>query len=105
MCLCARQKKVSLAQNLISTSLTSPATVGEQDDINNQANDHDIDNTVQKVAAYCATHNPVEILRCLQKELVTGQPLEVTDVTQCIKGETNFILFDRENLLSTAFDE
>lgn len=55
MCLCARQK-VSLAQNLISTSLTSPATVGEQDDINNQENDHDIDNTVQKVAAYCATH-------------------------------------------------
>lgn len=93
---------------LLSSSLTKPAAVDEKDDINNQADDLDIDNTVEKVIAYCATHNianPVEILRCIQKEVVTGQPLEVTDITQCTKGKTNCIFVDRINLLPTAFDE
>ena len=92
----------------VSTSVTTPATADEQDNINNQADDHDVDNTVHMVVAYCVRHNisnPDEILRCLQKELVTGQPLEVTDVTQCTKGKTNVILVDRENMLSTTFDE
>lgn len=67
-----------------------------------------VDEIVDKVVAYCLQHNisnPVEILRCLQKEIVTGQPLELTDVTQCSSGETNFILVNREKLLDTAFDE
>ena len=49
--------------------------------------------------------NPVKILRCLQKDLVTGQPHEVTDATECSRGQTNFISVDRNNLLPTAFDE
>lgn len=67
-----------------------------------------VDEIVDKVVAYCLQHdisNPVEILRCLQKEIVTGQPLELTDVTQCSSGETNFILVNRDKLLDTAFDE
>ena len=67
-----------------------------------------VDETVDKVVAYCLQHNignPVEILRCLQKEIVTGQPLELTDVTQCSSGETNFILVNSDKLLDTAFDE
>ena len=67
-----------------------------------------VDELVDKVSAYCLQHNvsnPVEILRCLQKEIVTGQPLELTDVTQCSSGETNFILVNRDKLLDTAFDE
>jgi len=69
-----------------------------------------VDEIVDKVVAYCLQHNiskpwPVEILKCLQKEIVTGQPLELTDVTQCSSGETNFILFNRDKLLDTAFDE
>ena len=67
-----------------------------------------VDDTVAKVAAYCTAqniNNPVEILRCLQRELVIGRPLEVTDVTQCTEGLTNFILVDRDKLLSTAFEE
>ena len=38
-----------------------------------------VDETVDKVVAYSLAENisnPVEILRCLQKDLVTGQPLE-----------------------------
>ena len=67
-----------------------------------------VDDIVAKIVAYCVAENisnPVEILRCLQKELVTGRPLEVTDVTQCVRGQTNFILVDRDKILSTAFDE
>ena len=67
-----------------------------------------VDEIVDKVVAYCLQHdisNPVEILRCLQKEIVTGKPLELTDVTQCSSGETNFILVNRDKLLDTAFDE
>ena len=59
-----------------------------------------VDKIVDKVVGYCSAENisnPVEILRCLQKDLVTGQPLEVTDATECSRGQTNFILVDRNN--------
>ena len=67
-----------------------------------------VDGTVDRMVEYCLQNNinnPVEILRCLQKEIVTVQPHEVTDVTQCSSGETNFILVDRNKSLETAFDE
>ena len=67
-----------------------------------------LDGIVDRVVEYCSQNNinnPVEILRCLQKEIVTGQAHEVTDVTQCSSGETNFILVDRNKSLETAFDE
>lgn len=43
-----------------------------------------VDGIVEKVVVYCLQnniYNPVEILRCLAKEIVTGKPLEVTDAT------------------------
>ena len=49
--------------------------------------------------------DPVEILRKIQQEMVTGRPLEIEDVSQCIEGDTNFVMVDRLNLLSTARDE
>ena len=47
----------------------------------------------------------VEILRKIQQEMVTGRPLEIEDVSQCIEGDTNFVMVDRLNLLTTARDE
>ena len=44
-----------------------------------------VDEIVDKVVAYCLQHNisnAVEFFSCLQNEIVTGQPLELTDVTQ-----------------------
>ena len=76
------------------------------DEVNNAA--LSVDDIVDKVVGYCIAqniHNPVEILRCLQKDLVIGQPLEITDITQCKSGQTNFISVNRDKLLSTAFDE
>ena len=61
-----------------------------------------VDEIEDKVVACCLTENisnPVEVLGCLKKYLVTGQPLEVSDATECSRGQTNFILLDRNNLL------
>ena len=72
-------------------SLHSAALVNLDDGYDNQADKVytealSVDDTVDKVVAYCMSHNihsPVEILRCLQKELVTGQPIGAADITQC----------------------
>ena len=94
--------------------LTLPAAVVNLDNGNDNQLDEvntaalSVDDIVDKVVAYCLAnniHNPVEILRCLQKELVIGQALEVTDITQCKSGLTNFILVNRDSILDTAFDE
>ena len=37
--------------------------------------------------------------------MVTRRPLEIEDVSQCIEGDTNFVMVDRLNLLTTAKDE
>ena len=49
--------------------------------------------------------NPVEMLRYLQGQVVTGRSLDVEDPALTLEGETNFILVSRENLMETAFDE
>ena len=51
--------------------------------------------------------DPVEVLKYLQKEIVTGRPLEVTDTSSedTIEGETNYITVDRDNILKTTFAE
>ena len=48
---------------------------------------------------------PTEILRYLQKKIVKGRALEVSDPTMSLEGETNFITVDRDNILQTTFDE
>ncbi|XP_061168808.1 uncharacterized protein LOC133178056 [Saccostrea echinata] len=61
-----------------------------------------------RIIEFCKVQNiadPVEILRKVQKEMVTGRPLEVNDVTHNSEGDTNFILIDRTHLLETGFDE
>ncbi|XP_044181451.1 uncharacterized protein LOC122947060 [Acropora millepora] len=70
--------------------------------------DMSVDQVVKKTVHYCQTHdvhNPTEILRCFQQNMVTGRDLEVENPLESIEGETNFIMVDRSNLLQTAFDE
>ena len=52
-----------------------------------------------------ALSDPVEVLKYLQKEIVTGRPLEVTSSEDTIEGETNYITVDRDNILETTFAE
>ena len=70
------------------------------------------ESTVNKVAdevvQFCQEKDisdPVEILRCLQKHMVTGRQLEIENISEANEGATNYILVDRSNILQTAFDE
>ena len=49
--------------------------------------------------------NPVEILRCAQKLIVQGRPLDVNSPDQPLDGETNFVTIDRFNILESAMEE
>ena len=49
--------------------------------------------------------DPVEVLKFLQKEIVTGRALEVTSCEETIEGETNYITVDRANILETTISE
>ena len=63
---------------------------------------------VHAVIKFCSgegINDPVEILRKLQKEIVTGRSLDVEDIASCQEGETNCILVDRNNIMRTGFDE
>ena len=67
-----------------------------------------VDEVVNKTVHYCQTHdvhNPVEILRCFQQNIVTGRELEVENAHEPTEGETNYIMVDRSNLLQSSFDE
>ena len=48
---------------------------------------------------------PTEMLRYLQKKIVSGRPLEVTNSSRILEGQTNFITVDRHNILETTFEE
>ena len=93
----------ALVVSISETSLpTTPSTTDSDDD------EMSVDEVVEKAVEYCRRNdinNPVEILRCLQLNMVTGRALEVEFAHEEKTGETNFILVDRQNLLQTALDE
>lgn len=67
-----------------------------------------IDSIISSAIDHCLTENitdPVEILRHMQKVIVTGRSLELDDLLNCDSGDTSFIMVDRGNILETAFDE
>ena len=47
----------------------------------------------------------MEILRCAQRFLLCGRPLDVTDPSAPLDGETNFILVKRQNVFQSAKEE
>ena len=83
----------------------SPPVREEQQNSVREINIYDeINNIIQ----YCKEqdfNSPVEIIKYLQENLVQGRSLEIADASQCIDGETNFIMVDRSNLLNTATEE
>ena len=67
----------------------------------------DIDNFFQTVVSEFPStiSEPTEMLRYLQKKIVTGRSLEITDLTASLEGESNFITVDRDDILTTTFEE
>ena len=49
--------------------------------------------------------DPVEILKYLQQNIVTGRPLEVNSMNSIPEGETNYITVNREDIRKSTFDE
>lgn len=49
--------------------------------------------------------DPVEILKCLQQQVIKGRALEVVDSGNLPEGETNYITVDCSNILTTTFAE
>ncbi|XP_028409260.1 uncharacterized protein LOC114531853 [Dendronephthya gigantea] len=63
---------------------------------------------VQQCIDYCHEKNiedPVEILRVAQQFIVTGRKLDVVSLTECVEGETNYILINRQDVLNRAMEE
>lgn len=91
------------ATTSLSSNSTNALVVSNSDD-----DKMTVDEVVKKTVQYCRKNdisNPVEILRCMQLNMVTGRALEVEFAHEEILGETNFIMVDRQNLLQTALDE
>jgi hypothetical protein len=90
---------VNLTRALETSTTPSPSNSCVNDTVDEVANttiEYCLDNDV---------HNPVEILRCFQKNMVTGRELDVEHAHEVQEGETNFIMVDRQNILETGFDE
>lgn len=49
--------------------------------------------------------NPVEILKCAQKLIQQGPPLDVNSPEQPLDGETNFVCINRFNIWNSAIEE
>ena len=61
--------------------------------------------SVEKTVQYCRKNdisNPVEILRCMQLNMVTDRALEVEYAHEEKPGATNFVMVDRQNLFTNS---
>ena len=68
----------------------------------------ELQRTVYSCIDYCLKEsigNPVEILKCAQRFLLCVRPLDVTDPSAPLDGETNFILVKRQNVFQSAKEE
>ena len=97
----------SISPHLSSSAL--PSTITSTPLQTASSSSFDIEKEIIEIISDCRKqefeNNPVEILRIMQKQLVQGRDLEISDATVCINGLTNFIMVDRFNLLKTGLEE
>ena len=85
-------------------SETNAGSVLSVSDSQSSLNSFDINSIISHAKAQ-GLSDPVEVLKFLQKEIVTGRQLEVTNCDETIEGETNYITVDRDGILETTFSE
>eukprot|EP00794_Sanderia_malayensis_P006638 gene6638-7386_t len=49
--------------------------------------------------------DPIEMLKYVESKVVKGQELNVSDLQVSLEGDVNYITIDRDNILTTTFDE
>lgn len=68
----------------------------------------DLETAVAECISICEKDhvgNPVEILKCAQKLILQGRPLDVNSPEQPLDGETNFVCINRFNIWNSAIEE
>ena len=63
---------------------------------------------IQQIISECCQyglHDQVQILSVLQKELLHGRKLDLTEHDSTCEGETNYICVNRDDILKTTFNE
>lgn len=81
-----------------SSSISTPETLCPN------LSGNDIDLLVKEIQKQSLL-DPVEILRFLQKQMVKGRALEISNPSEPLEGETNHICVDRQNLITSTFAE
>jgi len=93
--------------------LTEPTEIKQasgNDDLNTTAEVKidDLETATAECISTCKKrdlNNPVEILKCAQKFILQGRPLDVTSLSEPLDGETNFVCVDRFKVLESAMEE
>ena len=62
-------------------------------------------NTVNIIGECKGFQNPVLILKKAQEHILVGRQLDVVDPSTELKGKTNFVIVDRDNLFQDALAE
>ena len=84
----------------------STERTGRIDLTSDEEGEKEISDFVEEIIKECEQNqNTTEILRVAQNRILTGIPLDITDASREITGETNYILVDRNNILETGISE
>ena len=94
-----------------NTSSDTPAQQKDTETPTQKKNEHkgeDIEESVKCSIEYWVSkdvHNPLEILRCVQRAVVSGRDLDITTISDSLEGEFNEILVNRYDILGSALEE
>ncbi|KAK6166824.1 hypothetical protein SNE40_023439 [Patella caerulea] len=99
-----------MTEDVARSSVSTPIEelIPEIDMQLNDAVTETLDSIIDSSIHFCRTnniHDPVEILRLLQKKIVTGRKLDLENSEETIDGDTNIIFINRDDILNTGFDE
>lgn len=83
-------------------SLSPETTAVNQASGNNEVSTGNLGTATAECIRVCKERdpgNPIEILKCAQKFILQGRPLDVISLSQPLDEETNFVCIDRYQVL------
>ena len=96
-----------ITENLEVTDVLEAAVVNISSNENDSSNsDTSRNDPITNLIKYIESNqlmDPVEILRFMQHAMHCGRDLHVSDLTQCIEGDTNFLCIDKRQYTRNNF--
>ena len=96
-----------ITENLEVTDVLEAAVVNISSNENDSSNsDTSRNDPITNLIKYIESNqlmDPVEILRFMQHAMHCGRDLHVSDLTQCIEGDTNFLCIDKRQYTQNNF--